>query len=152
MRRTASFSIVVPVLAIQPSLGQEEMAFEQDLAKLLPQVEPVARSLGGMLGKHVREPKSASVSRKVPDSTWPAGKLMQKLLAYDHEAWAPHRPSGSTCLGLPEGTLALLILSDAMAPAMKCHVDLLEKAGCSGFDQILPSLFMLYVCGRPGRD
>jgi len=70
-------------LVLRPT-REEEMAFEQDLAKLLPQV---------------------------PDSTWPAGKLMQKLLAYDHE-----------------GTLALLILSDAMAPAMKCHVDLLEKA------------------------
>ncbi|CAE7757300.1 Scn10a [Symbiodinium sp. CCMP2456] len=70
-------------LVLRPT-REEEMAFEQDLAKLLPQV---------------------------PDSAWPAGKLMQKLLAYDHE-----------------GTLALLILSDAMAPAMKCHVDLLEKA------------------------
>ena len=30
---------------VEPSLGQEEMAFEQDLAKLLPQVEPVVRSL-----------------------------------------------------------------------------------------------------------
>ncbi|CAE7313699.1 SGS1 [Symbiodinium natans] len=63
---------------------EEQQVFERDLSKLLLQV---------------------------PDSPWPASKLMQKLKAYDHQ-----------------GTLALLILSDAMAPAMKCHLDLLEKA------------------------
>ncbi|CAE7262417.1 Kcnh5, partial [Symbiodinium pilosum] len=64
--------------------SEERASFQQDLAKLLLQV---------------------------PDSPWPAGKLMQKLKAYDHE-----------------GTLALVILSDAMAPAMKHHIDLMDKA------------------------
>lgn len=36
---------------------------------------------------------------KVPDSTWPAGKLMQKLVAYDHEAWASHAAAQTRILG-----------------------------------------------------
>ncbi|CAJ1457200.1 unnamed protein product [Effrenium voratum] len=72
-------------LVLKPT-SQELQRFGADLQKLLP---------------------------KVPESPWPADKLMSKLLSAG-----------------PEGahTWALLILSDTMAPAMKYHLEILAKA------------------------
>lgn len=55
----------------------------------------------------------AKLETQVPDGPWPASKLMKKLVSVG-----------------PEGarTWAVLILSDAMAPAMKCHLDILSQA------------------------
>eukprot|EP00913_Durusdinium_trenchii_P027118 g25445.t1 len=57
----------------------------------------------------------AKLETQVPDGPWPAAKLMKKLVSIAPEAQGAH-------------TWALLILSDAMVPAMKYHLDLLAKA------------------------
>ncbi|CAK9072831.1 unnamed protein product [Durusdinium trenchii] len=61
----------------------------------------------------------AKLETQVPDGPWPAAKLMKKLVSIAPEAQGAH-------------TWALLILSDAMVPAMKYHLDLLAKAVLRG--------------------
>lgn len=59
----------------------------------------------------------AKLETQVPtDGPWPAAKLMKKLVTLGPDA------------GDGAHTWAVLILSDAMAPAMKCHLEILAKA------------------------
>ena len=119
---------------------------------------------------------SITATMEVPDGPWPAEKLMKKLVSMGPEV----PPFDKSWCGIPIGvevlvrrtwksfpevskrfleamtgahTWAVVILSDAMVPAMKFHLDLLAKAGSSWelpgrFWDVLGVLFELALWGE----